>query len=178
MVGWMGSMLLARLWRRSARLMHWWPAPVVQLVSGVLVATAYWLLAGWGVPAQRTVCMMAVWALLRIGGRPWPWPPVWLAAAVVVTVMDPWAFCQAGFWLSFVAVGVLMSSGTALESATPGDESWRARGSSMARSLVHTQWLTTLSLTPLAAVFFQQVSVVGFAANLLAIPVFTVLITH
>lgn len=177
MVGWMGSMLLARLWRRSAWLMHRWPAPVVQLVGGVLVATAYSLLAGWGVPAQRTVCMMAVWALLRIGGRPWPWPPVWLAAAVVVTVMDPWSFCQAGFWLSFVAVGVLMSSGTELESAAPGDKSWRTRASTMVRALVHTQWLTTLSLTPLAAVFFQQVSVVGFAANLLAIPVFTVLIT-
>ena len=177
MVGWMGSMLLARLWRRSPWLMHRWPAPVVQLASGVLVATAYSLLAGWGVPAQRTVCMMAVWALLRIGGRPWPWPPVWLAAAVVVTLMDPWAFCQAGFWLSFVAVGVLMSSGTVLESAMPGGQSWRARASTMVRSMVQTQWLTTLSLTPLAAVFFQQVSVVGFAANLLAIPVFTVLIT-
>lgn len=170
-------MLLARLWRRSPWLMHRWPAPVVQLVSGVLVAAAYSLLAGWGVPAQRTVCMMAVWALLRIGGRPWPWPPVWLAAAVVVTVMDPWALCQAGFWLSFVAVGVLMSSGTVLEPTMPGEASWRARASSMVQSLVHTQWLTTLSLTPLAAVFFQQVSVVGFAANLLAIPVFTVLIT-
>ncbi|MBC7702243.1 DNA internalization-related competence protein ComEC/Rec2 [Aquabacterium sp.] len=177
MVGWMGSTVLAWLWRRSSRLMHHWPAPVVQLVSGVLVATAYSLLAGWGVPAQRTVCMMAVWALLRIGGRPWPWPPVWLAAAVVVTVMDPWALCQAGFWLSFVAVGVLMSSGTAVERPEPGDESWRMRGSIMVRSLVQTQWLTTLSLTPLAAVFFQQVSVVGFAANLLAIPVFTALIT-
>lgn len=177
MVGWMGSTMLAWLWRRSPRLMHHWPAPVVQLLSGVLVATAYSLLAGWGVPAQRTVCMMAVWALLRLGGRPWPWPPVWLAAAVVVTMMDPWALFQAGFWLSFVAVGVLMSSGTSANSTPSGDESWREGGVRMARSLVHTQWLTTLSLTPLAAVFFQQVSVVGFAANLLAIPVFTVLIT-
>ena len=177
MVGWMGSTVLAWLWRRSARLMHLWPAPTVQLLSGVLVATAYSLLAGWGVPAQRTVCMMAVWALLRIGGRPWPWPPVWLAAAVVVTVMDPWALCQAGFWLSFVAVGVLMSSGTAPELGLPAEPSWHARGKHMVGSMVHTQWLTTLSLSPLAAVFFQQVSVVGFAANLLAIPVFTGLIT-
>ncbi|RYH00392.1 MAG: DNA internalization-related competence protein ComEC/Rec2 [Alphaproteobacteria bacterium] len=175
MVGWMGSALLAWCWRRSSRLMHRVPAPVVQLLSGVLVAAAYSVLAGWGVPAQRTVCMMAVWALLKLGGRPWPWPPVWLASAVVVTLMDPWALHQAGFWLSFVAVGVLMSSGT---SATqPLAESWFARLGGMLKSLVHTQWLTTLSLTPLAAVIFQQVSVIGFVANLLAIPVFTVLIT-
>lgn len=177
MVGWLGSALLAWLWRRSPRLMHVWPAPVVQLVGGLLVATAYALLAGWGVPAQRTVCMMAVWALSRIDGRPWPWPPVWLAAAMVVTVMDPWALCQASFWLSFVAVGVLMSSGTTAAVFRPGDDSLSGRAVRMGRSMVHTQWLTTLSLTPLAAVFFQQVSVVGFVANLLAIPVFTGVIT-
>ncbi|CAH0354770.1 DNA internalization-related competence protein ComEC/Rec2 [Aquabacterium sp. CECT 9606] len=177
MVGWLGSTWLAWLWRRSPRLMHVWPAPAVQLLGGVLVATAYALLAGWGVPAQRTVCMMAVWALLRIGGRPWPWPPVWLAAAVVVTAMDPWALCQASFWLSFVAVGVLMSSGTMASGPRPEADSLPGRAARMGRSMVHTQWLTTLSLTPLAAVFFQQVSVVGFAANLLAIPVFTGVIT-
>lgn len=176
MVGWMGSLFLAWCWRRSVWLMHLWPAPVVQLASGVLVSAAYAMLAGWGVPAQRTVCMMAVWALLRIGGRLWPWPPVWLASAVVVTLMDPWALVQAGFWLSFVAVGVLMSSGTS-PAAPDADASWLARGVGMFRALVHTQWLTTLSLSPLAAVFFQQVSVIGFAANLLAIPVFTVLVT-
>lgn len=176
MVGWMASSLLAWCWRRSPWLMHHCPAPVAQLISGVLVSAAYAVLAGWGVPAQRTVCMMAVWAVLKLSARPWPWPAVWLSSAVVVTLMDPWALHQAGFWLSFVAVGVLMSSGTqASEDAV--STSWLARGRAQARSLVHTQWLTTLSLTPLAAVFFQQVSVVGFAANLLAIPLFTVLVT-
>ena len=177
MVGWMGSMLLAWWWRRSPWLMHRWSAPTIQLVSGVVVAAAYSLLAGWGVPAQRTVCMMAVWALLKVAGRPWPWPLVWLASAVVVTMMDPWALYQAGFWLSFVAVGVLMASGSALEAPAPVDPSWLERSWRASRGLVHTQWLTTVSLTPLAAVFFQQVSVVGFFANLFAIPVFTVLIT-
>ncbi|MGH6648204.1 DNA internalization-related competence protein ComEC/Rec2 [Aquabacterium sp.] len=175
MVGWMASFLLAWCWRRSPWLMHHVPVPVVQLVGGVLVAAAYSVLAGWGVPAQRTVCMMAVWALLKISGRPWPWPPVWLASAVVVTALDPWALHQAGFWLSFVAVGVLMSSGSS--TAEPIAASWFARLVGLCKSMVHTQWLTTLSLTPLAAVIFQQVSVIGFAANLLAIPVFTVLIT-
>lgn len=177
MVGWMGAALLGWCWRRVPWLTHTVPAPQAQLVSSVVLAAAYSVLAGWGVPAQRTVCMMAVWALLKLGGRRWPWPPVWLASAVVVTALDPWALCQAGFWLSFVAVGVLMSSGTPVVTNTPGVTPWWQRGWRVVKAAVHTQWLTTLSLSPLAAVFFQQVSVIGFAANLFAIPIFTLLIT-
>lgn len=177
MVGWMASGLLAWLWRRNAWLVHLWPAPQVQLISGVVFAALYSLLAGWGVPAQRTVCMMAVWALLKLSARRWPWPAVWLASAVAVTLMDPWALCQAGFWLSFVAVGVLMSSGTVVVTSTLDVTPWWLHAWRVVKGTVHTQWLTTLSLTPLSAVFFQQVSAVGFAANLFAIPVFTLLIT-
>jgi competence protein ComEC len=45
------------------------------------------------------------------------------------------------------------------------------------RSLMHTQWLMTVSLAPLTLVFFGQVSVVGWVANLVAIPLVTLLIT-
>ena len=71
---------------------------------------AYALLAGWGVPAQRTVWMLATVALLRSLGLRWPWPLVLLAAACVVTLIDPWALLQPGFWLSFVGGGLLMAS--------------------------------------------------------------------
>ncbi|NQW95049.1 MAG: DNA internalization-related competence protein ComEC/Rec2, partial [Polaromonas sp.] len=44
-------------------------------------------------------------------GKQWPWPVVWLLAMAVVVALDPWALMQAGFWLSFVAVGVLFAVG-------------------------------------------------------------------
>ncbi|MDE2400337.1 MAG: DNA internalization-related competence protein ComEC/Rec2 [Burkholderiales bacterium] len=177
MVGWMAGGALSWGWRRSERLMHRWPAPTVQLIGGVVAAALYSLLAGWGVPAQRTVGMMALWAALRLSGRRWPWPLVWLLSAVVVTLMDPWALYQAGFWLSFVAVGVLMSSGPAGPSRGQDAAHWHWRVWGKITAAVRTQWLATVSLTPLAAVFFHQVSVVGFVANLFAIPIFTLLIT-
>ncbi len=43
--------------------------------------------------------------------KQWPWPFVWLLAMPVVVLLDPWALMQAGFWLSFVAVGVLFATG-------------------------------------------------------------------
>jgi len=36
--------------------------------------------------------------------------PVPLVITVAVSALDPWALLQAGFWLSFVAVGLLMAS--------------------------------------------------------------------
>ena len=54
----------------------------------------------------------------------------------------------------------------------PG-EGWRAgpvRLWCAAREGVRTQVVATLGLAPLSLVFFQQISLVGFAANLVAIP--------
>ena len=64
MFAWLAAALVNALWRRSARLCLWWPAPHAALAGGVALAAAYALFSGWGVPAQRTVCMLAVAALL------------------------------------------------------------------------------------------------------------------
>jgi competence protein ComEC len=124
--------------------------------------------------------MLATVTLLQALGRRWPWPLVLLAAAVVVTGLDPWALLQPGFWLSFVAVGLLMASdvvhgGHAADAAAPAGR-WRAVALRL-RAELRSQMVATLGLTPLTLVFFQQVSVIGFAANLVAIPLVTLVIT-
>ena len=110
MFAWAAALAVGWLWRRSAGLCRLWPAPSAALLGGMLLAGAYALFSGWGVPAQRTVLMLASVGLLRLAGKRWPWPMVWLLACTVVVVADPWALLQAGFWLSFVAVGVLFAS--------------------------------------------------------------------
>ena len=117
MFAWVASLLLAWLWRHSVsftpRLCLWLPAATAGALGGLLLAALYALFSGWGVPAQRTIWMLATIVLLRQGGRQWPWPLVWLLAMAVVVLLDPWALMQAGFWLSFVAVGVLFAVGSA-----------------------------------------------------------------
>ena len=110
MFAWGAMAAVGWLWRRSQRLCLWLPAPTAALAGGVLLALAYALFSGWGVPAQRTCVMLMVVAALRILGLRWPWPQVWLLAFCAVVASDPWALLQAGFWLSFVAVGVLFAS--------------------------------------------------------------------
>lgn len=110
MFAWGAMALVGWVWRRSQRLCLWLPASAAALWGGVLLAFAYALFSGWGIPAQRTCVMLATVAALRLAGLRWPWPQVWLLAFCMVVASDPWALLQAGFWLSFVAVGVLFAS--------------------------------------------------------------------
>ncbi len=88
-----------------------------------------------------------------------------------MVLTDPWALWQAGFWLSFVAVGVLFATDSVAAGAYPKS----ARGHFYA--LLREQWVVTLALTPLSLLLFGQVSLVGFAANFLAIPWVTLVVT-
>jgi competence protein ComEC len=172
MFAWLAGIAGGWLWRRGARLCLWLPAPVAARWIGLLAAAAYALIAGWGVPAQRTLLMLGCTVALRSLGVRWPWTLMLLLAAVVVTAADPWAMLQAGFWLSFAAVGLLLASEAASD-VHEAPKSLRAR----LLALLRSQAIATLGLAPLAMVFFQQVSVVGFVANLAAIPWITLLVT-
>ena len=180
MFAWVAALVLGWLWRRSSRLCAWLPAPMAALVGGVMLAGAYALFSGWGVPAQRTVLMLATVALLRGSGRQWPWPQVWMLAGAVVVAADPWALLQAGFWLSFVAVGVLFATSVVPGGSPTGGTAGQGPLSGLTasvRALAHQQGVITLALTPLTLLLFGQASVVGLVANALAIPWVTLVLT-
>lgn len=171
MFAWLAMRLLALVWRQSTRLCRWWPAPQAALFGGLVLAFAYALFSGWEVPAQRTVLMLGVVSALRGLGLRWPWPQVWLLACAVVVMVDPWALLQAGFWLSFVAVGILFASGPGpAQQAHVGSLTYLGR-------MVREQALIGLALAPLSLLLFGQFSLIGFVANLVAIPWVTLLVT-
>ena len=177
---WLATALVAWAWRRLARV---WPsallavpAPWAAGLGGVCLAAAYALFSGWGVPSQRTVLMLAVVVGLRLSVRHWPWPAVWLLAMSVVVALDPWALMQAGFWLSFVAVGILFATDPGRRA--PGDGlPWARRAARAMSALVREQGVVTVALAPLTLLLFGQFSLVGLVANLAAIPWVTLLVT-
>jgi competence protein ComEC len=175
LLGWAGGVVIGRCWRLRSAWLLVRPAPVVARWGGLAVAVCYALLAGWGVPAQRTVAMLAIVVGLRSGAWRWSGGRILLAAATGVVLLDPWALLQAGFWLSFVAVALLMLGGTPL-SSTPV-AGWRGRCLSAIHGLWRTQWVVTVGLAPWTVLFFQQVSLVSLLANAVAIPVVTLLLT-
>jgi competence protein ComEC len=137
MFAWAAALLIAWGWRRSALatpvLCHWLPAASAGALGGLLLATLYALFSGWGLPAQRTIWMLAAVVLLRLKGRHWPWPLVWLLAMALVVALDPWALMQAGFWLSFVAVGILFAASSPAEQSATTEKNATILGAAYAR---------------------------------------------
>lgn len=176
MFAWLAVLVVGRVWRRLGRyrpgLLLAVPTPVAAALGGVVLAALYAAFSGWGVPSQRTVLMLAAVALLRLSGRRWPWPVVWLLAMNAVVWIDPWALLQPGFWLSFVAVGVLFASAWPSVGAPSGSALGR-----QVREMLRTQLVVTAALAPLTLMLFGQMSLVGLVANVLAIPWVTLVVT-
>lgn len=180
MIAAMGGMLMLRLGRRlrlkGRALCEWMPAQVIAASASAVVAFGYCLLAGWGVPAQRTFFMLLIICaalMLRLAVSV---SGVLCFAATVLVVLDPWAPLSTGFWLSFGAVAVLFSTAQTVidngRSASTWTRAWAAL-----REASRLQWLITVAMTPALAFLFQQVSLTSPFANALAIPVVTFIVT-
>jgi competence protein ComEC len=146
-------------WRNSPALVARLAAVKAAAIAGLLVACGYALLAGFAVPAQRTVYMLAAVAaglLLGLASEPLA---VLALALLVATVVDPMCVLAPGFWLSFGAVALIMY----VTVGRIGQPTWFV-------NWLRVQWAVTIGLTPILLAMFQQVSVVSPLANAVAIP--------
>ena len=177
----LGAWLAFAIWRRHPAWCARLAAHKVAALAGTSVALGYCLLAGFGVPAQRTLYMIAVVALALWMHRLTSVSRVLCIALLVVTAIDPWAGMGAGFWLSFAAVAAIfyVAAGR-FEIARPSDswrDSWRDRFARSFKTAVRVQWAVTLALTPLTLLLFYQVSLIGPIANAIAIPLVSFVVT-
>ena len=170
MVAGLAGWLFSAGWRRLPALALRLPAQKAGLLAAVVAALFYALLAGFGVPAQRTLYMLLVAVAATLSGRLVAPSRVLALALLVVLLADPWAVLAAGFWLSFGAVGALLYIGSAAVGEAGG---WRAR----LRGWGMVQWAATLASLPVLLLIFQQFPLVSPLANLLAVPVISFLVT-
>ncbi|MGH8253487.1 MAG: DNA internalization-related competence protein ComEC/Rec2 [Steroidobacteraceae bacterium] len=155
----------AKLWERIRVLQPRVPRHTFATLIGLAASLAYALLAGWSVPTQRTLLMLAAWHSLRWMARPRP-PARTLAVGLIgVLLLDPLAPLAAGFWLSFLAVAALLVQGALTSVALSG-----------ARALLHTQMYVMAALLPATVAVFGSISLAGLAVNLVAIPLFSLLL--
>ena len=166
MVGGLVGWLVLALWRRSRRLPLVWPAQKAAAVAGLAGACGYALLAGFGVPAQRTLFMLGVVVAALLSGRTVSAPQVLGAALLLVLLLDPWAVLSAGFWLSFGAVALLFH----IADGRLGQRHWLVEWG-------RAQWAVTLGLIPMLLALFQQFSLVSPFANAIAIPLVSFAVT-
>jgi competence protein ComEC len=157
--------LAGRFWASLAWLQQRVPRHSFATLVGMAASFGYALLAGWSVPTQRTLLMLATWHGLRWAARPRRAAHTLGAGMVGVLLLDPLAPLAAGFWLSFLAVGALLVLGA----LTPVQQhGWR--------ELLRTQGYVTAALLPVTVAVFGSISLAGLGVNLVAIPLFSLLL--
>lgn len=146
---------LAR-WGLWPRVLPWLPSACVFAFSGAL---AYGFLAGFEVPVQRACVMLGLVLLWRLRFRHLGvvWPS--LIAVNMVLIAEPLISLRPGFWLSFVAVAILML----IFGGRLGAWSWL-------QSWSRAQWLIALGLLPVLLALNLPVSLSGPLVNLFAVP--------
>ncbi len=165
-LGWgVGRLLqLPALWLR-------WHSPAWRLLGpafALLAAGSYAWLSGGGIPVQRAWLMLAVfvfgsWVLMPLSG----WQR-WRLALIITVSLQPLSVLEAGFWLSFGAVALILWL-------------WECTSeqNGLKRKLMtgfKLQMVLFVGMLPLMAVLFNQLSLLSVPVNLLAVPVISLLV--
>jgi competence protein ComEC len=142
-------------------------------IAGLAMAAIYAGVSGFAVPSQRATIMLMLAAVAMLSRRrPVPGRIVALAA-LGIFIVDPVSSMAPGFKLSFAAVILLLAS------AGIYARSWQGPAAifkpvTIVRQLVRMQLLLLLGLMPLTILCFQRVTLLAPVANLMAVPIFSI----
>lgn len=163
MVAGVAVLLVRATWWWLPMLARRLPARIAGAAVGFAAALAYAAAAGFSMPTLRTVLMIGIVACAQAGRRRPGVSHVLALAAIAIVLADPLALLGAGFWLSFAGVAWLAW-------CLPRDEGPPWRG------LLRAQAVASLGLLPLGVLFFDQASLAGPVANLVAVPLWSLVV--
>ena len=132
----------------------------------LLTALTYGYLAGFSLPTIRALVMLSLYWAIRLLGIKISVKRWLLLTLFFITITTPFSLFSASFWLSVYAVTIIFLTVWRFKRVIKSDNKyWQ-----FIRGLLLIQLSLTLMLIPISAVFFQQISVVAFFANLIAVP--------
>ena len=153
-------MLLHRAWTRKGA-----------ALAAMLALGAYAVLSGLSPSTQRAALMGGVLLLTFWFGRPYDWLNTVALAALVIVVIDPPSLSSISFQLSFAAVISILLGVSYLDRGPTGFQRRPLQ------RLIHgigvfagISILAVVGTLPLVMTYFNQVSLVGVAANLVVVP--------
>ncbi len=149
--------LVRLLWLRLGSVSYKIPAPRIASIVALVMAFIYSVLAGFGVPAERAFIVCFFMLFRHIGTLSFS---VWQAfryALLAVLLFEPHSALMPGFYLSFLAVGILILMNQLIIKT------------GVQKTLL-MQLACLLGLMPLTLLLFSYGSLNGFFANLVAIP--------
>ena len=155
--------LMHRAWARYGNL-RVSPQQVAAL-SAIILATVYAAMAGFSLPTRRALIMIAVVMGSIFFQRQLRPGRIMMIALLIIVVMDPFCVLSPGFWLSFGAVFLIAYI---LAGRIKAVNRWQG--------MLRVHAITAVGLTPLLLLYFQQVSVIAPLANLIAVPLVSLVI--
>jgi competence protein ComEC len=175
----LGVALAASQWLLGRRRQHYLLAPLVLM-------WLYAALAGMSPSVVRAVIMGSVYLVAMALGRPRGVLPALGLAAALMVALDPPILLSVSFQLSFAAmagIAVLAEPISSRMRSLLGDPAGGVElSSSLLGFVAYSAAMTiaaTLATLPLVAFYFQQISLVGLPATMLALPALPlVLVSH
>ncbi|MFW5451138.1 MAG: DNA internalization-related competence protein ComEC/Rec2 [Methylophagaceae bacterium] len=158
-----GFFCLRWIWSRRSQNLLLLPANEAGAIGGFLTALFYAALAGFSLPSQRALIMVATVMLSLLIRRSVSSSHVLAASLLLVLVFDPLAILAAGFWLSFSAVAIILLTS-------------QYRWPSPRWQWAKIHGLIAFGLTPLLLIFFMQTSLIAPIANFIAVPIVSLLV--
>ena len=153
------------------------------ILFSLSIAFFYGYLAGFSLPTIRALIMIMLYWLARLVGIKLSLTRWFLLTLFIIVLIKPFSLITGSFWLSCYAVLVIFIA------------TWRYKQhlqsnthhAELSRSLVNKVWfflkglviiqlVLLIALMPLSALLFQQISVVAFAANVVAVPLMSFII--
>lgn len=152
-----GFLLVWPIWWLFPRLYLWMPVQIAGGLAGAGLAIGYALLAGLTLPTQRALIMVLAVLFAILVNRRYASSTIFALALFLVLLFDPLAVLSTGFWLSFIAVGLIFYA-LKRESLPKG------------LNLLSIQLLLSFAMLPLTLALFGTGSLSSPIANLFAIP--------
>ena len=165
MVAGFGFFPVMIIWWLFPSLYQKMPVRMAGGIVGAIFAVSYALLAGFTLPTQRALIMVLVVLFGLLARRHYSSSNILATALLAVLIYDPLAVLSQGFWLSFVAVGLIMFT-VARRIARP----------SLLMNVISIQLVLSFGMLPLMFAFFGVGSLSSPLANLIAIPWVTVVV--
>ncbi|MFK5985992.1 MAG: DNA internalization-related competence protein ComEC/Rec2 [Pseudomonadota bacterium] len=177
------------LWSVSEVLLKRFPAQLAGAVMALIFAFVYAALAGFSIPTQRALIMISL-ALSAFFFRLYAPPGLILSYTLIgVLLIDPMASMSIGFWLSFAAVAIILSSvskttedkklsGSNFEAIRFTDK-LKAKlitGLKFFAQLSRLQIIIFIGLLPFSLLFFSRLLLLSPIANLVAVPLMSLVI--
>ncbi len=134
----------------------------------ILFAFIYATLAGFNIPVQRAfimLCAAMIGIIFRHKYNKWQ---LYNLALFCVLLINPLSVLDIGFWLSFAIVAIIIY----VIDNSKTTNSWFAK----IKFSIYLQLIITITLAPLLLLFFHNIYLLSIIANLVAIPIFSILI--